>query len=918
MPKNFTFKQSKDLVQEFYDLLHNVYKARTRYNAIADDVVSDVDYLTYSHTFDNLLQSDFEQGVVQPTDFVKLKHLFTLLYSYIEAKRYSTYFTKVYSDNQDKIYNLTADLSLAKNQVKWLFLSPLNKQKMEDAYLQLNERKDSPFFVNVKKALAQLDALTTTDFATVKQAFEHDRQAFYSALQAIYPKILFGNTPDFLQKLFDRYESLQQVLDKIDDIQQSRSGIVEKSIDKLLDEQLIETLRKIPTEELSRGQGGIRIKTLVDAGYTSIADTYLATTGRLERIYGISWEMAENIRDVSVGFAEEMKKGLKLKLSVDNKSKASTELVKDIFRLRQSKKALILLEQQQNNHSDDLHDAVGCLEQLGTGRMYFLEDEETKQEAVDSYTLLKNHLWGNYAEVVQSACNQLDDYVYVNADSAWADFEQNTVAYFNLIEELRPDVIGNDDQLYGLPEELAQQIQEVPVALQGLTCELRRYQEWGVKYILHQERVLLGDEMGLGKTVQAIAAMVALANTGETHFVVVCPASVLTNWCREIAKHSTLKAIKVHGAHRAEALDRWLACGGVAVTTYETTRHFKLSQGSKLSMLVLDEAHYIKNPNAQRTVNCKRLCKHAPRLLFMTGTPLENKVDEMISLISVLDPALAKELKTIAFMSTAEQFKNRVASVYYRRKRDDVLTELPELIETKEWCEMGAIERKAYEHAILHGTYPEARRLSWHVSEVDKHSSKAIRLAEIVEEAEAEGRKVLVFSFFLDTINKVAGLFDGQCCEPITGAVPPARRQQIIDDFNNAPAGQVLVAQILSGGTGLNIQSASVVVICEPQLKPSIENQAISRAYRMGQARNVLVYRLLCEDTIDERITKMLEDKQTVFDTFADESAAAEKDVEIDEQTLGEIIKDEIARINGQKGNSFDHFDTNWDDAFGN
>ena len=99
MPKNFTFKQSKDLVQEFYDLLHNVYKARTRYNAIADDVVSDVDYLTYSHTFDNLLQNDFEQGVVQPTDFVKLKHLFTLLYSYIEAKRYSTYFTKVYSDS---------------------------------------------------------------------------------------------------------------------------------------------------------------------------------------------------------------------------------------------------------------------------------------------------------------------------------------------------------------------------------------------------------------------------------------------------------------------------------------------------------------------------------------------------------------------------------------------------------------------------------------------------------------------------------------------------------------------------------------------------------------------------------------------------------------------------------------------------
>ena len=137
--------------------------------------------------------------------------------------------------------------------------------------------------------------------------------------------------------------------------------------------------------------------------------------------------------------------------------------------------------------------------------------------------------------------------------------------------------------------------------------------------------------------------------------------------------------------------------------------------------------------------------------------------------------------------------------------------------------------------------------------------------------------------------------------EPISGAVSPQRRQEIVDLFDQAPAGSVLAAQIQSGGTGLNIQSASVVILCEPQFKPSIENQAIARAYRMGQTRNVLVYRLLCEDTVDEKLTGLLEDKQAIFDAFADESEAALGSGGIDEQTFSAIIKEEADRINAKK-----------------
>ena len=131
----------------------------------------------------------------------------------------------------------------------------------------------------------------------------------------------------------------------------------------------------------------------------------------------------------------------------------------------------------------------------------------------------------------------------------------------------------------------------------------------------------------------------------------------------------------------------------------------------------------------------------------------------------------------------------------------------------------------------------------------------------------------------------------------INGSIPPNKRQEIIDKFDAAPPGSVLAAQIQSGGTGLNIQTASVVVICEPQYKPSTENQAISRAYRMGQTRNVLVHRLLCTNTIEERIIKILWEKQEEFNMFADESSAAMQDMELDSTTINQVMEEEIQRI---------------------
>ena len=512
-----------------------------------------------------------------------------------------------------------------------------------------------------------------------------------------------------------------------------------------------------------------------------------------------------------------------------------------------------------------------------------------------------NEKTSGYSVAAENTLSELLSVQALSVSTAWEDFSQNSIRFFNTLEEICPGILGNDDVVYGLPEELARAVQDEAFFPDGLLCQLRRYQEWGVKYILHQEKVLLGDEMGLGKTIQAIASMVSLKNTGATHFIVICPASVIENWCREIRKHSKLSVIKVHGAGRTEAMREWIKVGGVAVTNYETTGIFDLDSSFHFSMAVVDEAHYIKNPDANRSRNTQRICSHAERLLFMTGTAMENKVDEMITLISILQFPIAQKARAMASLAAAPQFREVVAPVYYRRKREDVLTELPDLIESQEWCTMGKQEEEIYEQAVLGRHYMDARRVSWNVEDLN-HSSKAKRMTELIQEAAAEGRKVIVFSFFLDTISKVCELLGKQCMPPINGKITPMRRQEIIDEFDKAPAGTVLAAQIQAGGTGLNIQSASVVIICEPQFKPSIENQAISRAYRMGQTRNVLVYRLLCENSVDERITELLAKKQAEFDAYADESVAASESKELDKRAFGNIIKDEIDRINAKHG----------------
>ena len=713
--------------------------------------------------------------------------------------------------------------------------------------------------------------------------------------------------PQDVTRLIERHKKRLDSLIGLPEFVKMNEKNVQLATNALLDYTVQKMLRDVPLEELNRNQEGIRIKALKDNGYTNIASLMNVSPYVLSNLRGISLDTAYTISEKVADLVTKTRRSVKINISVDRKTSQSTKLVIAIYKYKHLKDQLGLSYEIINKYEDQIKYDIEDSKPGEYGALkWFFTSSKKQQRAIEAYNRLND--CKEYWKESDVLFNAISKIISVTADEAWEDYANNSISYVNDVERTNPGIFENEDKYYGLPDDLAIQIKNQALFPDGLKVELRPYQEWGVKYILHQEKVLLGDEMGLGKTIQAIASMVSLTNTGATHYVVVCPASVLINWIKEIEDKSKLNVIKVHGpaSQRKMALRKWMHEGGVAVTTYDTAKIFENCNDFHFSMLVVDEAHYIKNIEAQRSQNVRRLCEQADRLLFMTGTALENRVDEMISLIDVLQPDVARSIQGMEALAQAPEFRKRIAPVYYRRKRDDVIKELPELIESMEWCSLTKEEIRVYFDTLRSKNHMAVRRVSWNIDNVN-YSTKARRLKEIVEEAESDGRKVIVFSFFRDTIQQVKELFGAKCTNPITGEVSPERRQEILEEFENNKEKTVLVSQIQAGGTGLNIQAASVVVICEPQQKPSIENQAISRAYRMGQTRDVLVYRLVCSNTIEERYMKILEEKQKIFNAFADKSVAAQESLDNEMSiTFGDLIQEEIDRINRENGKMVD------------
>nr|MCR5101129.1 DEAD/DEAH box helicase [Butyrivibrio sp.] len=647
--------------------------------------------------------------------------------------------------------------------------------------------------------------------------------------------------PDFKQvkEILALFSNMDTDINSINNSEGEQKNAITEAAIRVKGNIAIKLLDDISVSELKNSKAGIRTSAIEAAGYSNLGQIAAAKDYEILQIEGIGEKQLEAIKNVLTDMGNQLSEHVSMQLGIDSNDEDMKKLLSSIAVYRKS--ALVRNDVKplwEDYHN--FHERIKAGIRIRNSVHWLFSGRVTKEETCAS---LDEALGFLNQPVYERLCHLIDLFIEAQRmtwEQVVSDYTKSSADYYAILDSLG-NIKTSKPLIYSsIPQQLAADIDAQELDTSLFIGNLRSYQTFGAKYILHQGKVLLGDEMGLGKTVQAIAAIAHIAVKSEkSFFLVICPASVLVNWCREIQKFSKVNTHLVYGEFLEDVFADWQENGGVAVTNYESMGKIvdRIDNNMHLDMLLIDEAHYMKNPDAKRTQYIRRLDNESERILMMTGTPLENRVEEMCNLIDFIRPDMTKKIKENAFMNQVSEFKELLSPVYIRRLRSQVLEELPPVEERQVWCSMSMEDLDSYREAIDSKSFPAARRVGFLQEDIST-SAKAVRLKEICENAGDNGRRVVVFSFFRETISKVRAFLGDKCVGEITGSTPITERQDILDRFGESPEGSVLICQVQSGGTGLNIQHASIAIFCEPQIKPSLTNQAIARLHRMGQVRD--------------------------------------------------------------------------------
>ena len=399
---------------------------------------------------------------------------------------------------------------------------------------------------------------------------------------------------------------------------------VSAAYDNLYRASVGKVLATIDIEELNRDKLGIRISALKNVGFKNIGQLVGLPPYRLMSINGIGEDSAHKIARKVQELSLHAQRLAKVQLSVKDKNHDATEIVTAISVMLNTRQSVEWATTIYSGTHNNLSANIATAKKLRSHIRWWFTSNEKKGSRIDSLVYLESLIDGGFAAEAQSLADAFKNTSRQrNSMVAWDAFEKNNAPFYALLEQITGNSTISEKTFAGLPEELVRAVEAFSLDISLMKATLRGYQVFGTKYLLHQNRTLLGDEMGLGKTIQAIAAMAHLAAGGKKHFAVVAPVSVMINWMREVKQHSELEPIKLYGDYRQQIFDDFLLNGGVAVTTYETISRIKLPENCKLDMLIVDEAHYVKNPEAIRTRALQKLAGYSSDVVFMTGTPLE-------------------------------------------------------------------------------------------------------------------------------------------------------------------------------------------------------------------------------------------------------------------------------------------------------
>ncbi len=418
--------------------------------------------------------------------------------------------------------------------------------------------------------------------------------------------------------------------------------------------------------------------------------------------------------------------------------------------------------------------------------------------------------------------------------------------------------------------------------------ELYPFQTVGVKWLFENDSALLADDMGLGKTVQSITASRALIRRSLIlQTLVICPKSVLLNWMHELNRWAPeLVAIRIHGEQliRKIAWQSYIGKCHVLVTTYDTVRQDReLVKGRIFDLIIADEIQRIKNPNAYTS----RVVRNIPcrKRWGLTGTPLENKLEDLVSIFGFIKPDLFKtsEMDFIAPRIVRE----RIKPYLLRRRKEEALPELPDKIIDTKLLELTESQRKTYDREESEGKVRLHKDSSITIQHVlalitklkqicnfDPITNESIKiefLKEYLEDACSDDQKALIISQFVNTLSYIEHHVKEYDPLIYTGELSLNQRSKIVDSFNNNNNNKVLLLSLKAGGLGLNLTRANYVLHFDRWWNPAVERQVEDRTHRIGQTRRVFATRLICHDTIEEKIEQLLEQKKILFNQVVDE-----------------------------------------------
>ncbi len=459
---------------------------------------------------------------------------------------------------------------------------------------------------------------------------------------------------------------------------------------------------------------------------------------------------------------------------------------------------------------------------------------------------------------------------------------------------------------------------------------MRPYQKEGVAWLefLRSYRFggILADDMGLGKTLQALAFLSLHKTPGKPHLVI-CPKTLIYNWASEAKRFTPdLNIVTVDGTQAERSKEhRKIKDADIVITSYSALladAAWHLGPQAQYDYVLLDEAQYIKNHTSKTSMLVKRL--NAEYRLALTGTPLENNVMEVWSIMDFLMPGFlggykeftdrySKPIMLGSDTHTLEQLRKKISVFMLRRTKQEVLKELPEKIEQQTAVPLSADQRILYAEIlaqvkkdietvvaaqgfarsrihILSGLM-KLRQVCNHPALLlpeddptrdDVTSAKLDLALELIDEAIAPNtsdlekpHKVLVFSQFTGMLDLVSKSLKDKGVGHMILTGKTQRRGELVDAFNVSQKDHVFLISTKAGGTGLNLASADTVIVIDPWWNPSVERQAIDRAHRIGQTRTVNVYRLITAGTIEEKIQALQAKKKDLFDAIVNETGAS-------------------------------------------